>query len=249
MKRVVLAAMTAAVLVPCSGSAQNFVDLDRQAWGPRIRVTPFAGLVAAASRTERWTVTNGGDIASADFDVDLAAGPAAGLTVDMQVFERFAVAVSGVLVSRGRTVEHATGDGDLFEHEGSSFLFTRAAIVMRLREEVSELQVHSLTGTLFAGPAWIREMPKKDPFADPVALESLDHKGFGFGFDAEIPLPWDQLSFTAGAEDYLIWWNMAEFGRRNDLLWAAEGIQTRSFVESGPSHNLLFHAGVSLRFR
>jgi hypothetical protein len=50
-------------------------------------------------------------------------------------------------------------------------------------------------------------------------------------------------------EDVVVWWNTAEFGRRNDAIFAANGVETVSFVETDPTHNLLFRAGLSLRFR
>jgi hypothetical protein len=250
MKRLALAAVIAAVLCPTAGAAQTMYDFERPVWGPRLRVTPFVGFAAAASRTERWTVTSiSGGTSRQQWDVSMAAGPVAGLTVEKQVFERFAVAVSGALVSRGRTVEHQTGDAQLFEYMGSNFLFAKAVGLVRLREEVSEIQVHTMTGSLFVGPAWVREMPKEDSFMSPVRLEPLNHWGLSFGFDAEIPLPFDRLSFTAGLEDYVIWWNTTEIARRNDAVIAANGGESSSFVESGPSHNLLFRAGLSVRFR
>jgi hypothetical protein len=251
MKRLALAALIAAVLCPAAGTAQTMYDFERPVWGPRLRVTPFVGFAAAASRIERWTVTaiNGGGTSREEWDVSMAAGPVAGLTVEKQAFERFAVAVSGAVVSRGRTLEHQTGDAQLFEYKGSNFLFAKAVGLVRLREEVSEIQVHTMTGSLFVGPAWVREMPKQDASMSPVRLEPLNHWGLSFGFDAEIPLPFDRLSFTAGLEDYVIWWNTTEIARRNDALIAANGGESSSFVESGPSHNLLFRAGLSVRFR
>jgi len=250
MKRAVLAAFIAVLLAPGAGAAQNMLGFNRPAWGPRIRVTPFGGFAAAASRTERWTVSGNGQTAAADFDVSLAAGPAAGASFEVRVVERFAIQASGAWVSRGRTTERITGGAEFIEHEGSTFMFARAAGVLRLREEVSELQVHTLTGSLFFGPAWVRETPKTDPIVPQVLLEPLNHVGLSFGFDAEIPLPYDALSFTAGIEDYLIWWNTKELARRNDVVILQQnGIDSQSYVESPPTHNLLFKAGVTLRFR
>ena len=248
MKRAALFALLV-VLCPGSAMAQELFDFEKPAWGPRFRVTPFVGFAATAKRVERWTVTGNGGLASPSFDVELGSGPAAGLTAEMQVFERFAMAASGVLVSRGRTVERVVGDAELFEHEGSSFLFLKAAVVIRLREQTSEVQVHTLSGSIFVGPAMVREMPKDDPFSPSLLLEPLTHRGLTFGFDAEIPLPWNVMSFTAGMEDVVVWWNTAEFGRRNDAIFAANGVETVSFVETDPTHNLLFRAGLSLRFR
>lgn len=250
MKRAIIAALVAAALSPYSGSAQNLLDFDRPMWGPRVRVTPFGGFAASVTRNERWTVSGNGQIATADFDVSLGGGPAAGMTLETRVFERFALAASGTFVSRGRTVERLAGDAPALEHEGSTFLFGKATAVIRLREQTSELQVHTLTGSIFVGPAFIRETPKTDPKVPSALLQPLNHYGLNFGFDAEIPLSYDNVSFTAGIDDYVIWWNTTEFGRRNDqVILEQNGIESDSYVEAPPSHNVIFRAGLSLRFR
>jgi len=249
MKRAVSAALFAALLVPCAASAQGQFDFDRPVWGPRIRVTPFIAFGAASSRLERWTVTSINGTAQADFDVDLASGPAAGIAVEIQAIERFAIIASGAFLSRGRTIERSVSDGVPFEHGGSNFVFGKAALAMRLREQVSELQVHTLSGTIFVGPAFVREMPKTDIQTPAELLVPMNHFGVSFGVDAEIPLPYNALSFTAGLEDYVIWWNTAELARRNDAILAGRGFDTRSFVESDPTHSLLFRVGLSLRFQ
>lgn len=248
MKRAVLLSLLI-TLCPGAVTAQDMFEFDKPVWGPRFRVTPFVGFAATTRRLEQWTVTGNGNSVTPAFDVEMASGPAAGLAVEVQVIERFAVAASGALVSRGRTVEHVVDDSQMFEHEGSDFLFLKAAGVLRLREQTSQVQVHTLSGSIFLGPALVREMPKDDPFAPAVLLEPLDHWGLNLGFDAEVPLPWDRLSFVGGIEDFVVWWNTAEFARRNDAIFASNGVETVSFVESDPSHNLLFRAGLSLRFR
>ena len=56
MNRAVNFAILAIALLPGFGFAQSFMpDMDRAAWGPRVRITPFVGQAPAVSRLERWT--------------------------------------------------------------------------------------------------------------------------------------------------------------------------------------------------
>lgn len=248
MKRAVWCALVATVLLPGAALAQSLMpDLDRPLWGPRIRITPFVGQSPAVSRLERWTVTGPGGTTATDFDVELGSGPAAGLSVEVLAVERFAFIGSFAMISRSRTREYSTADAEFYRHEGSTFLLAKGAVAVRLREQISELQVRTLTATAFAGPAFIREIPKDDPFANPILLDPMTHWGVNFGVNAEIPLGWNSLSIQAGAEDFYTWWNKAEFGRRNDAIFAENGFDTTSLVEADPSHMWIFRAGLSFR--
>lgn len=250
MNRAVTSAIVAIATLPAFGFAQSLMpDVDRLAWGPRVRITPFVGQAPAASRLERWTVSGPGGTIVTNFNVELADGPVAGLAVEVLAIDRFAFMGSFAMVSRGRTTEYSTAASEFYEHEGSNFLLAKGAVAVRLREEVSELQVRSLTATVFAGPAYIREMPKDDPFADPVLLDGMTHWAVNFGANAELPLGWNSLAIQFGVEDYYTWWNNTEFGRRNDAIFAANGFSTSSIVESDPSHMWLFRAGLSFRMQ
>jgi hypothetical protein len=246
MKRIIVAALAAMIILPTYSSAQMY-QLDRPQWGPRIRVTPFIGFAPAVSRTEQWTFLANGFAVDDRYDVQLATGPAAGVSVETQLVERLALMVSAAWVTRGETIEESRGTSTRFVHNGSNFLFGKAALALRLREQVSELQVHTLTGTLFVGPAVVREMPKADPSApNPVLLDPSMYYGVNFGLDALIPVVSDKVTFQAGVEDYYIWWNDTEMARRNDI---AAGGTVQSAVTTDPSHNWLIRAGVSLRVR
>lgn len=248
MNRALISALLAIVLLPVAGAAQAVMpDLDRPIWGPRVRITPFVGQAPAVSRLERWTVTGPGGVNGTEYDVELGSGPVAGLSVEVLAVDRLAFIGSFAMISRSRTSEYSTADAEFFNHEGSNFLVAKGAIAVRLREQISELQVRSLTATVFAGPAFIREMPKDDPFANPILLDAMTHWGVNFGANAEIPLGWDKVSVQAGVEDYYTWWNKAEFGRRNDAIFAANGFSASSIVDADPSHMWLFRAGISFR--
>lgn len=245
MKRAFGSALMAIALLPGFGVAQSFLpDLNRSASGPRIRVTPFIGQAPSVNRLERWTFTWQGATSSTDIDVKLGGGAAAGLALEIRAVDRLALIGSAVLISRSPTTENSTDDG-LVTHEGSDFLLAKGALAIRLTEEVSELQVHSLSATLFAGPAFIREMPKADPSLDAPLLDPLTHWAVNFGANAEIPLGWNSLAVQAGVEDYYTLWNKTEFARRYDVIYQESGFA----VDADPSHMWLFRVGLSLGLR
>jgi hypothetical protein len=242
----------ATAFLPGIGAAQSFMPgLDRPAFGPRIRITPFVGQAPAVSRLERWTVTGLGLQGRInDYDVELGSGPAAGVSLEVLAMDRFAFVGSVAMVSRGRTREYSSAEAVFHSYGGSNFLFAKGALAVRLNEEVSELQVHSLTATVFAGPAWIREMPKDDSATPAMLLDPLTHWAINFGANAEIPLGWNSFSLQAGVEDYYTWWNNAEVGSRNDAYnRTVNGLATRTIVEADPSHMWLFRVGMSFRLQ
>jgi len=248
MKRPLFSAMMAIAFLPGICAAQSFAPgLGRPAHGPRIRITPFLGQAPSVSRLERWTVTGVGVTSNVnDYDVKLASGPAAGASLEVLAVDRVALIGSVALVSRGRTSEYSGAAS--YSYDGSNFLFAKGAIALRLNEQDSELQVHSLTATLFAGPAYIREMPKHDSTTSALLLAPLTHWAVNFGANAEIPLGWDSFSLQAGVEDYYTWWNNGEVARRNDAYnRTVNGLTTSTVVEADPSHMWLFRIGFSIQ--
>lgn len=243
------AAVAAAFLLGSSAAAQTTTDMFQQTrvFGPNLQITPWVGFAAAASRVEYWTILGSSGAVLDDRDVQLAAGLAGGVSVEMKAFDRFAFVAGGAYVSRGRTRE--TLGGVVYQYLGSNFLMGKAALAVRLRESTSEIQLHNLSATIFAGPAFVREMPKTDAFVPAVMLEPLNHWAANFGADAVFTLPNSRLSFQAGIEDFMVWWNAAELARRYDAVLSQGGTQTDSYVEIDPSHNLVFRAGLSFRLR
>lgn len=248
MKRAALATL-ALLAGPLALQAQMVPAPEPSIWGSTVRITPFVGLAPTVSRTERWTVIAGQTTFSDEYDVDLAAGPAGGAAVEIRVWDRFALLGSGVFITRGRTREFAIGDAEFYEYNGSNFLIGKAALAMRLRESVSEMQLRRLTATVFAGPAFVREMPKDDVNLHASRLSAINHWGVAFGFDAELPMSGGLIALQGGVEDVLVWWNADELARRNDVAFASEGLSTVSFLDTDPSHNLLLRLGISVSFQ
>ncbi len=248
MKRVLFATLAVVAFCPALAQAQFQPDFGKPSYGPRFRIMPFFGIAAPTRRHERWQVAGPSGTVTGNFNVDLAAGPLGGVSFEYRALDRFAIVASGSYLSRGRTTEVTLADDRQYQHEGSNFLLTKVALALHLNEQTSELQMHSLSATIFVGPSFIHEMPKNDVLADAALLQPLTYYGADFGLDTEVPLPWSGLTFQAGIEDFLVMWDNAELARRNDQVFAKNGLQTQSYVETDASHNLVFRAGLAIRF-
>lgn len=246
MKRAAFVVLALLAVVPSIVSAQGVLT-EEPLWGPRVRLTPFVGVAPTVSRTERWAVDFGGELSSGEYDVDLGAGPAVGASVEVRIVERFALIGAGYYVPRGETREYSQTAGEFIVSEGSDFIMAKAALALRLRETMSEMQMRRLTATVFAGPAYVREMPSDQ--LGPIQGESLSHWGANFGVDAEVPLGGGDIALQLGLEDFLTFWNSSEIASRNDALFADAGLDSTSSLETDVSNMFIFRVGLSFRFR
>jgi hypothetical protein len=248
MSRAVFAALAAAALLPVAASAQYGTVQDGPAWGERVRVTPFAGVAPRLTRSESWRIVIDGLPLSGDMDVDLGAGPAGGAEVEVRMWDRFSLIGSALLVARGEAVEMDPVTGEFYSRAGSDFLVGKIGVAMRLREQVSDLQLRTVTATAFAAPALIREMPAEDTRAG-VTSEATNMLGANLGVNAEIPFAGSRFAVQIGLEDFLVFWNEDALARRTDAAFAQAGYAAQSTVDAGFSHMPLLRAGVSLRLR
>lgn len=250
MKRAVLAVLALLTVVPAAPAhAQEVLSADPGIWGPRVRITPFVGQMPTVSRTERWTVFHDGVPSYGEFDVDLGSGAAVGASAEVQVDGPFAFIVSGVYANRGETREFSFADGEFLIGRGSNFLMAKAAAAWRLRESMSELQFRRLTATVFAGPAYVREMPKSDPTLPDALQDAVSHWAANIGVDAEIPIGRAPVSIQLGLEDYYTFWNDGGYASRFDRAFAGSGFTTESYLETDSSHAILVRLGLTFWFR
>lgn len=247
MKRAAFLVLALLALAPSFVRAQGILT-EEPLWGPTVRLTPFVGQAPTVNRTDRWLVTSGGAIVSqGEYDVDLGAGQAVGASLEVRVVDRFAIVGAGYFMNRGDTREYSQSAGEFIVSEGSDFLVGKLALALRLREAMSEMQMRRLTATIFAGPAYLREMPAERGV--PALDESLGHWAANIGVDAEIPLGEGSVALQLGLEDFYTFWNTAEIARRNDAAFAAGGFTTQSTVEADASNMILVRLGLSFRFR
>lgn len=247
MSRAVWVALVAAVIVPSAAAAQYGSVQDGPVWGERLRVTPFAGVSPRITRNESLSFLLDGRTYDFALETDLGAGPALGAEVEYRLYERFSVIGGGMLISRGEVFETDPSTGEYFARAGTDFLVAKLGVAMRLREQVSDLQLRTLTATVFAAPALIREMPGDDALLPASATQAMNMLGANAGVNAAIPTPWRSLALQLGFEDFVVFWNEAGLADRNDAIFADAGLLTESTVQADMSHMLLFRAGLTWR--
>lgn len=247
MKRAVFTVLALLATVPSAAAAQGTMT-EEPLWGPSARITPFVGVAPSVGRTERWTVSYNGAVSGGEYDVDLGAGPAVGAAFEIQMARRFALIGAGYFVTRGDTREYSQVAGEYITSEGSDFAMGKIALAVRLREAMSEMQLRLLTATVFAGPAYIREMPSDQGISDALG-ESLSHWAANFGVDAEIPLGDGAIAIQLGVEDFLTFWNSDAIADRYDAFFGELGLSTESTLETDVSNMIIVRAGLSFRFR
>jgi hypothetical protein len=246
MTRAVIVAFAAAAILPVAASAQ-YGTVDGPVWGERVRLTPWAGISPRVSRSESWTTELDGEIYTYDVKTDLDAGPAAGAEVEVLFYDRFSIIGGGALIARGETFEVHPYTGERIVRQGADYIVAKLGLAMRLREEVTDLQLRQLTATLFAAPAFIREQPKDD--ATYTSLDPMNMLGANVGITAQIPLGLGGLAIQLGVEDFLVFWDDAEIAQRLDAVFLDQGELAESRVSSDISHMLMLRAGLSFRFR
>lgn len=244
MKRGVFAVL-ALLAAPVPAAAQGLMT-GQSPWGPRFRFTPFVGMAPTVSRAERWVVAYDGDFSAGNYDVKLGAGPLAGASLEVRLIDRFALIGSGYFVKRSETREYSQALQEYIVTEGSDFLVARAALAIRMRENVAQLQKRSVTASVFAGPAYVREMPSAE--LGPILGQYLDHWAASFGVDADVPLGGGAVALQFGLEDFYTFWNTTAIASRNDAFFADSGFATQSSLETDASNMVLFRVGLSFRF-
>jgi hypothetical protein len=249
MSRALWVALVAAAVVPSAASAQYRTVEDGPIWGERLRVTPFAGVAPRITRNESLSFLLDGRTYDFALETDLGAGPALGAEIEYRLYERFSVIGGAMLVSRGEVFETDPSTGEFFARSGSDFLVTKLGVAMRLREQVSDLQLRTLTATIFAAPAFIREMPGADALLPAAATQATNMLGANVGVNAAIPTPWQSVALQLGFEDFLLFWNEGALADRNDAIFADAGLLTESSVSAGATHMLVVRAGLTWRIR
>jgi hypothetical protein len=205
MKRHLAVAVAAAlVIIPRPAAAQG-TDVD---WGPKLRVTPFVGISPSFKQTGEAVVLSGNnDLTQHDYDLQFASGFGLGVAVEYNVWDRFGILASGMWSSRGDGELVDFEDELVYEMDGTNLWLLKAAVAMRLREVDSDLQLRRLNATIYAGPAWVHDRPKKEVFTPPGAGDVPNHFALNMGAEAEMPFSNNKLAFVLGLEDYMIFWD------------------------------------------
>ena len=215
----------------------------------RLRVTPFAGWVAAITREESWHYRDAAGTAVSDrADMMLAGGPVAGLVVEVAWRGPFRLLAGAAYVDRDDT-EFSVNGGEPVVFTGSSNVLIKAGVGMELREEANQMTVRRLGAGAFLAPFYLLEMPKQiASIPDEQLFEAAHHFGVNLGVTGELPFAADRFAIQLGFEDYLTLWNGGALQRLPDWVREASG-DNATEVDADLSHQWLVRAGVSFRFR
>ncbi len=247
VRRVMMGALVAALLLPAAAGAQS-VPTSSDGWGPRLRLAPYGAWAVALTRSEDTFVTPAtGAPYFETHDVQLGDGPGFGVIADYRVAGRFSWHGGAALVFRGDTRHYVDQQPTTYwEQDGSNVLLVKLGLGIHLREPVSELQRRQLSASVFVAPTFLRDMPRTEIAFNGETLGASNAFGVNFGFDGEMPLT-PALAVQFGLEDYLVWWDDDALARWADAFWTGPlGELATTEVSTGPSHNVLVRLG--LRF-
>jgi hypothetical protein len=242
MLRSVLAAMAVIAAIPVAASAQAAAVTNDDV---RLRITPYFALATAVTRLESRFLVFGSEAEFYGAEFELGAGYGGGLNIEIAVADPLFVYIDGAFVRRDDSQEYSELEGGTRREVGSNWLMTRAGLGVRLRDPDDVLQLRRVGGSLFIGPAFIRELPRTDPFRSHA--DGMNLFGLNFGLQADVPLWGSGLSLSAALEDNLVWWPDEELGRRNDSVYASVGLDTQTTVSTGATHIVQCRFGLMFR--
>jgi hypothetical protein len=243
MLRSILAAAVVIAAMPVSAAAQSAAVSNDNI---RMRITPYFALAPSVTRFESRFLVYESEAEFYDAEFELGSGYGGGLNIEFGVADPVFFYIDGAFVRRDDSQEYSELEGGTRREVGSNWLMTRAGLGVRLRDPDDLLQLRRVGGSLFIGPAFIRELPRTDPFRSQA--DGMNIFGLNFGLQADVPLWGSGLSLSAALEDNLVWWPNEELGRRNDSVYASVGLATQTTVSTGATHIVQFRFGLMFRY-
>lgn len=210
------------------------------------RLTLFIAYAPRFTRTENRQLLLESGSRHGDFEVRNGPGRGAGAAFEMRAFDGVRVATSFAWIGRSSPSYPSLVD-DTEDARPADVLLSRVSVAVRLEESTSALQRRNLYTSLHAGPAYVLEIPRA-PAPAGTPLRAMGSWGFSAGFDAEAAIG-SRVVLHAGAEDYVVYWNEDELGRRHDEAFAAQGLRTATIVRANASHAWLLRFGVAFILR
>ena len=237
VRRVIMGALVAALLLPAAAAAQSIPVLNSVNWGARVRVSPFVGWGFSQTRNEETVVLSSQGAYFEEHDVVLGAGPVAGAVADIRFYRRFSVHAGAAVQLRDDTEHFVTQrPGEFYVEEGANSFMAKLGLAVHLREPESDLQLRQLAASVFVAPAFVREGH---------SLGAMNNWGVNFGFDGNVPVT-PRLTFQFGLEDTLFWWDEEELAVRADEFYAgALGQTVLTEVSASPGNNWMLRLGLS----
>jgi hypothetical protein len=251
MNRHWLAALAAGLMLPSVAAAQiTRVPADDNV-SAKFRVSPYVGFSPGFKSKGTRAIYTGGaqpQLYSEYYEFDYAAGPVTGLSAEYQIAPRYNVVAAVAWNNRPRTTVHEE-DGDLRPEMGSQFWFAKLGAALRFREFEPDMQMRRVNAALFAGAAFIREVPKTSIFSTSSFTTGANHFGANVGAEAELPFANRKLAFQAAVEDYLVIWSKdALYRRYENETMNVYGPDAISEISASRSNFLVMRVGLAFRF-
>lgn len=242
MKRHWVLALASLIALPCMAQAQG-----DPGWGPGVRVTPWLGVSPGFTQQGVATVFDDNGLSSHPYDLKYGSSLAAGLNVEVRLWNQFAVIGGAAWSGRGQGDLINFEDELIYDYEGANLWIVKAGLAMRLREVKPDLQLRRLNASIFIAPTFIADVPKRTPFTPSGSGGNVHHFGINFGAEAEMPLANDRLAFQVGLEDFLIFWDEEDFSDRVGGYIRTSHPNSDVAIEADNSHMVILRFGLSYR--
>jgi hypothetical protein len=249
-RRVLIAALAAALVLPASAAAQLFpgagpAGLD--AWGPRYRITPFIANLTSIDRLEEWTFQDDNNFVYMQSDVSIGRGTGFGLHLEAPVRGSFGVSAAAGYARRGETLFTVLETGDMRRVDGMNVLFARVGPSYHMLGEQSEIVLRRLAASAFAGAVVMHERPR-NRLGTGDLLSNATHFGLNLGVSGELPFAEDRYAVQLGIENNMMFWNESALAALPFEYFGRPGTaRSQTTLRTSMSHAWLLRAGLSMR--
>ncbi len=194
MKRQIVLALAALLVLPALALSQ-----ETSAPAKRFTVSPFLGYAFTYTQKGAVGLSSPTLALTGTYQREVKGGVMPGIALDYDLPGRFGASAAFAYNKRGtETVTLDDPNMAPMYNPGETLWFVRAAVTMDLLQSDPDLQIHHPLGRLFAGPAFVREVP-----ASVTGRSSANAIGLNLGAIVELPLPWEGFSVQGAFEDYM----------------------------------------------
>lgn len=243
MKRPIVWALAAALLVPALASAQDPTAPSPPS--PRYNVSPFLGYAFGYTQKGTVHVVSEGGSDAADYSRKVGGGIAPGIAFEYRLPGRFGAAAAVAYNKRGqeRISTNYLDVAPLYSN-GSTLWLMKLAATMELADVDPDLRLHYAQAQLSAGPALLREVPNST-----TGRAAVNTVAFNVAATGEVPLPWKGFSVRGAFEDYIAQMPMTDVSVQLAADMSGQFGQAISAELSRPTVQIIvIRAGLSYRF-
>lgn len=243
MKRPIVWALAAALLVPALASAQDPTAPPPPA--ARYTVSPFLGYAFGFTQKGTVHVVSQGGSDAADYNRHVGGGMMPGISFEYRLPGRFGAAAAVAYSKRGQErISTNYLDVAPLHSNGSTLWLAKVAATLELADVDPDMRLHYATAQLSAGPALLREVP--DGTTGRAAVNSV---ALNVAATGEMPLPWKGFSVRGAFEDYIAQMPMTDVSVQLAADMTGQFGQAISADLSRPTVSLfVIRAGLSYRF-